>query len=128
VLVAFNDLAFTTGAPLLLVPAQICCGVEAGVMAEVLFAVVVGAGVVVGPAVVVVVLVPGFVVAGAEAAACAGGITAFTTGFTHLLGITTAVAMPPIMTYFRTCRRSIPALFSPICPPLAAEYAVPRCV
>jgi hypothetical protein len=122
VLLALNVLAFITGAPELLVPAQICCGVEAGVMAEVLFAVVVGAGVV------VLVLVPGFVVAGAEAEACAGGITAFTTGFTHLLGITTAVAMPPIMTYFSTCRRSIPALFSPICPPFAAEYAVPRCV
>ena len=64
--------------------------------------------VVVGPA---VVLVPGFVVAGAEAAACAGGITAFTTGFTHLLGITTAVATPPIMTNFKTCRRSIPGFF-----------------
>ena len=66
---------------------------------------------VVGVAVVleVVVLVP-FVVAGAEAAACAGGITAFTTGFTHLLGIITAVATPPIVTNFKTCRRSIPGL------------------
>jgi hypothetical protein len=66
------------------------------------------------------------VVAGAEAAACAGGITAFTMGFTHLLGIATAVATPPIMTYFRTCRRSNPGLLSPIHSPIPAKTLSPE--
>ena len=62
--------------------------------------------VVVGGGVVAVVDVGGTVVGGAEAAACAGTMTALISGLVHLPGNATAVATPPITRTFITLRRS----------------------
>ena len=69
-------------------------------------AVVVVGGTVVGGGVVAVVDVGGTVVGGAEAAACAGTMTALISGLVHLPGNATAVATPPITRTFITLRRS----------------------
>lgn len=85
--------------------------VEVVLVVEVVLDVVVLDGVVVGPDVVVV--GPDVVVVSSsrrlsrgDACACAGTTTAFTRGLVQLVGMTSAVATPPIVKIFRTCLRS----------------------